>query len=176
MNLATARSARRAKEVGLRKVVGASRGQLIAQFIGESMLIAFLSLVLAIGVVALALPAFDQVAGKALSLRLSGGSLWLMLVGIAGATGLVAGSYPALYLSGFRPVEVLKGRLGNLGGNLSFRNMLVVVQFVVSIVLLIGTSVVYSQLRFIRDRNPGFAKANLIYMPVKGQLGRRWKR
>jgi ABC-type antimicrobial peptide transport system permease subunit len=170
MNLATARSARRAKEVGLRKVVGASRGQLIAQFIGESMLIAFLSLVLAIGVVALVLPAFDQVAGKALSLRLSGGSLWLMLVGIAGATGLVAGSYPALYLSGFRPVEVLKGRLGNLGGNLSFRYMLVVVQFVVSIVLLIGTSVVYSQLRFIRDRNPGFAKANLIYMPVKGQL------
>jgi len=170
MNLATARSARRAKEVGLRKVVGALRGQLIAQFIGESMLITFLSLVLAVGVVALALPAFDHVAGKALSLRLSDGRLWLMLLGIAAATGLVAGSYPALYLSGFRPVEVLKGRLGNLGGNLNFRNMLVIVQFVVSIVLLIGTSVVYSQLRFIRDRNPGFTKANLIYMPMRGEL------
>jgi putative ABC transport system permease protein len=170
MNLATARSAQRAKEVGLRKVVGALRGQLIAQFIGESMLIAFLSLVLAIGVVALALPAFDHVAGKALSLRLSDGSLWLMLVGIAAATGLLAGSYPALYLSGFRPVAVLKNSLRGLGGNLAFRNGLVIVQFVVSIVLLIGTFVVYSQLRFIRDRNPGFTKANLIYMPVKGQL------
>jgi ABC-type antimicrobial peptide transport system permease subunit len=170
MNLATARSARRAKEVGLRKVVGALRGQLIAQFIGESMLIAFLSLVLAIGVVAVVLPAFDHLAGKALSLRLSDGSLWLMLVGIAAATGLLAGSYPALYLSGFRPVAVLKGTLTALGGNLAFRNGLVIVQFVVSIVLLIGTFVVYSQLRFIRDRNPGFTKANLIYMPVKGQL------
>jgi ABC-type antimicrobial peptide transport system permease subunit len=170
MNLATARSARRAKEVGLRKVVGALRGQLIAQFIGESMLIAFLSLVLAIGVVALVLPAFDHLAGKALTLRLSDGGLWLMLLGIAAATGLLAGSYPALYLSGFRPVAVLKGSLRALGGNLAFRNGLVVVQFVVSIVLLIGTFVVYSQLRFIRDRNPGFAKANLIYMPIKGQL------
>ena len=173
MNLATARSARRAKEVGLRKVVGALRGQLIAQFIGESMLVVFLSLALAIGIVALVLPAFDQVAGKALSLRLSDGRLWVMLLGIAVATGLVAGSYPALYLSGFRPVAVLKGSLQSLGGNPAFRNGLVIVQFVVSIVLLIGTFVVYSQLRFIRDRNPGFTKANLIYMPMKGQLQAR---
>jgi ABC-type antimicrobial peptide transport system permease subunit len=171
MNLATARSARRATEVGLRKVVGARRGQLIAQFIGESMLIAFLALALAIGVVSVVLPAFDDLAGKALTLRLSDGGLWLMLLGIAAATGLLAGSYPALYLSGFRPVAVLKGSLQGLGGNLAFRNGLVIVQFVVSIVLLIGTFVVYSQLRFIRDRNPGFAKANLIYMPIKGQLG-----
>ena len=189
MNLATARSARRAKEVGLRKVVGALRGQLIGQFIGESMLIAFFALVLAIGMVALVLPAFDRLAGKALTLQLSDGSLWLMLLGIAAATGLLAGSYPALYLSGFRPVAVLKGNRGyegsergrawrsspaevlrSLGGNLAFRNGLVIVQFVVSIVLLIGTFVVYSQLRFIRDRNPGFTKANLIYMPLKGQL------
>ncbi len=170
MNLATARSARRAKEVGLRKVVGALRGQLIGQFIGESMLIAFVALVLAVGIVALVLPAFDHLAGRALSLRLSDGGLWLMLLGIAAATGLLAGSYPALYLSGFRPVAVLKGSLRALGGNLAFRNVLVIVQFVVSIVLLIGTFVVYSQLRFIRDRNPGFTKANLLYMPLKGKL------
>jgi putative ABC transport system permease protein len=170
MNLATARSARRAKEVGLRKVVGALRGQLIGQFIGESMLITFLSLVLAVGIVALVLPGFDQLAGKALRLRLSDGRLWLMLLGIAATTGLLAGSYPALYLSGFRPAAVLKGSLRALGGNLAFRNGLVIVQFVVSIVLLIGTFVVYSQLRFIRDRNPGFTKSNLLYMPMTGQL------
>jgi putative ABC transport system permease protein len=189
MNLATARSAQRAKEVGLRKVVGALRGQLIGQFIGESMLIAFLALVLAIGIVALLLPAFDQLAGKELTLRFSDGGLWLMLVGIATATGLLAGSYPALYLSGFRPVAVLKGNrvyegYGRgrawrsssaevhraLGGNLAFRNGLVILQFVVSIVLLIGTMVVYSQLRFIHDRNPGFTKDNLLYMPIKGAL------
>ena len=175
MNLATARSARRAKEVGLRKVVGALRGQLIGQFIGESMLIAFVALVLAIGIVVMALPAFGQLAGKALGLRLADSALWLMLLGTAAATGLLAGSYPALYLSGFRPVAVLKGTGGSealrsLGGSLAFRNVLVIVQFVVSIVLLIGTFVVYSQLRFIRDRNPGFTKANLLYMPMKGQL------
>lgn len=170
MNLATARSSRRAKEVGLRKVVGALRGQLIGQFIGELMLITFLSLVLAVGIVALVLPGFDQLAGKALRLRLSDGRLWLMLLGIAATTGLLAGSYPALYLSGFRPAAVLKGSLRALGGNLAFRNGLVIVQFVVSIVLLIGTFVVYSQLHFIRDRNPGFAKANLLYMSMKGKM------
>lgn len=174
MNLATARSARRAKEVGLRKVVGAARWQLIGQFLGESMGICFIALVLAIGVVTVVVPAFGHLAGKPLALRMSDGSLWMVLAGIAAATGLLAGSYPALYLSGFRPVAVLKGNLQSLGGNLALRNGLVVVQFVVSIVLLIGTFVVYSQLKFIRDRNPGFAKDNLIYSRLKGELWPKW--
>jgi len=112
MNLATARSARRAKEVGLRKVVGAVRGQLIGQFLGESLLISFLALVLAIVIVSLSLPAFNILAEKDLHLHVADGTFWLSLIGIAALTGLLAGSYPALYLSGFQPVKVLKGTEG----------------------------------------------------------------
>ena len=170
MNLATARSARRAKEVGLRKVVGAVRGQLIGQFLGESLLISFLALVLAIVIVSLSLPAFNILAEKDLHLHFSDGTFWLSLMGIAALTGLLAGSYPALYLSGFQPVKVLKGRLKSVGGNLAFRNGLVITQFVLSIVLLTGTVVVYNQLKFIQHRNPGFTKANLLYMPMTGEI------
>ncbi len=170
MNLATARSARRAKEVGLRKVVGAVRGQLIGQFLGESLLISFLALVLAIVIVSLSLPAFNILAEKDLHLHFSDGTFWLSLIGIAALTGLLAGSYPALYLSGFQPVRVLKGRLKSMGGNLAFRNGLVITQFVLSIVLLTGTVVVYNQLKFIQHRNPGFTKANLLYMPMTGEI------
>jgi len=170
MNLATARSARRAKEVGLRKVVGASRGQIIRQFLGEAMLISFLALLLAIVLVWTLLPLFNQLAQKELTLRMGDGRLLLTLAGISLLTGLVAGSYPALFLSGFQPVKVLKGNLRSLSGNLVFRNALVITQFVVSIVLLAGTIVVYRQLKFIQDRNMGFSKANLLYMPMKGEI------
>jgi predicted permease len=174
MNLATARSARRAKEVGLRKVVGAQRGQLIGQFLGESMLISLLALLLAIGLVWLSLPGFNLLAQKKLAIHLLDGKVLLMLLGIALATGLVAGSYPAFFLSGFQPVKVLKGSLRSLAGNMLFRNGLVVVQFVVSIVLLVGTVVVYNQLHYIRNRNMGFDKANLLYMPMTGDLWQKF--
>jgi putative ABC transport system permease protein len=170
MNLSTARSARRAKEVGLRKVVGAVRGQLIAQFLGESLLISFLALLLAVLIVGLTLPAFNTLAEKVLQLHFSDGKFWLSLIGIAGLTGLFAGSYPALYLSGFQPVKVLKGPLRSMSGNLAFRNGLVIIQFVLSIVLLTGTVAVYKQLKFIQHRSPGFTKANLLYMPITGEL------
>ena len=170
MNLATARSARRAKEVGLRKVVGAVRGQLAGQFLGETMLIALIALVVAIGLVGMALPGFNLLAGKELALDWGNGKMWCGLVGIALVTGLLAGSYPAVYLSGFQPVKVLKGSLRSLGGNKIFRDVLVVGQFGVSIVLLIGTVVIYRQLRFIQERNPGFVKSNLLYMPLSGDL------
>jgi putative ABC transport system permease protein len=170
MNLATARSARRAKEVGLRKVVGAVRGQIIRQFLGEALLISFFALLLAIALVGLSLPLFNHLANKDLSLHLWDGKLLLTLVSISILTGLVAGSYPALFLSGFQPVKVLKGNLRTLGGNLLFRNGLVITQFVVSIVLLAGTIVVYRQLEFIRSRNMGFEKENLLYMPMKGEI------
>ncbi len=170
MNLATARSARRAKEVGLRKVVGAVRRQLMIQFLGESLLISFFSLLAAIVIVYLALPIFNELAGKQLTLSLWNGGLLAALLGICIAVGLVAGSYPAVFLSGFQPVKVLKGNLGGLGGNRVFRNVLVVVQFVVSIVLLIGTIVIYKQLNYIRNRNMGYEKENLLYMGMRGNV------
>ena len=171
MNLATARSARRAKEVGLRKVVGAGRMQLIGQFLGESLFISFIALVIAVGIVYLLLPVFNDLAGKELSIQLLNGKLIALLLGIALFTGLVSGSYPALFLSGFRPVETLKGNMKTMGGNLYFRNGLVVMQFVVSIVLLSGTALVYRQLNFIRNRDIGYNKSNLLYMPMTGEMG-----
>ncbi|HTR31622.1 MAG TPA: ABC transporter permease [Puia sp.] len=170
MNLATARSARRAKEVGLRKVVGAVRGQLAVQFLGETMLVALIALALGVLLVWVALPGFNLLAEKELALDWSNSRMWLGLIGIAVVTGLLAGSYPALYLSGFQPVKVLKESLKSVGGNLVFRNVLVVTQFVVSIVLLIGTVVIYRQLQFIQHRNPGYTKANLMYMRMTGEL------
>lgn len=170
MNLATARSERRAKEVGLRKVVGANRYQLIFQFLGESLIFSFLSLIIAIGIVFLLLPIFKLLTEKSLSIHLLDGKLLLSLIGIAVLTGLLSGSYPALFLSGFAPVKVLKGKLRVAGGNLLFRNALVVTQFVVAIVLLVGTAVVYKQLDFIKKRNLGFDKSNLLYLPMNGEL------
>lgn len=171
MNLATARSARRAKEVGLRKAIGAVRVQLVRQFLAESLLISFFSLMVAIVMVWCTLPLFNFLAQKNLSLQLLDGKLVLTLLGIALATGVVSGSYPALFLSGFQPVKVLKGNLTTSGGNLFFRNGLVVTQFVVSIVLLIGTVVVYQQLQYIKSRNMGFEKENLLYIPMNGAIG-----
>ena len=173
MNLATARSERRAKEVGLRKVVGANRYQLIFQFLGESLIFSFVSLVIAIGIVYLLLPVFKMLTEKTLAIDLLNGKLLLSLIGIAVLTGLLSGSYPALFLSGFAPVKVLKGKLRVAGGNLLFRNALVVTQFVVAIVLLVGTAVVYKQLDFIKKRNLGFDKSNLLYLPMTGELGEK---
>jgi putative ABC transport system permease protein len=171
MNLATARSARRAKEVGLRKVVGAGRMQLIGQFLGESLFISFIALFIAVIIVYLLLPVFNNLAGKQLSIQLLDGKLIALLLGIAVFTGLISGSYPALFLSGFKPVEVLKGNRRVMGGNLNFRNGLVVVQFVVSIVLLAGTAIVYRQLNYVRNRDIGYNKSNLLYMPMTGEMG-----
>ena len=171
MNLATARSARRAKEVGIRKVIGARRGQLIGQFLSESLLITFVALVLGIIFVATALPVFNTVVGKQLSIDLSSGWLFAGLLSVFLLTSLVSGSYPAFFLSSFRPIKALKAKVVRAGvGSLFFRNGLVVFQFVVSIVLIVGTTVVYRQLHFIRDRDLGYDKTNLLYIPLKGEL------
>nr|WP_295922203.1 ABC transporter permease [uncultured Dyadobacter sp.] len=170
MNLATARSERRAKEVGLRKVVGAGRYQLVMQFLGESLIFSFLSLLVAIGIVYLVLPVFQMLTEKTLTIHLLDTKMLISLVAIAMLTGLFSGSYPALFLSGFAPVKVLKGKMRVAGGNLIFRNGLVVTQFVVAIVLLVGTAVVYKQLHFIQSRNLGFDKSNLLYVPMTGEI------
>jgi predicted permease len=170
MNLATARSERRAKEVGLRKVVGADRKQLIGQFLGESLLVSLLALIIAIGLVYLLLPAFNEISGKQIHFNILEGKWMAAVAGIAIVTGILSGSYPALFLSGFQPVKVLKGSKIITGGNKLFRNGLVVTQFAVSIILLAGTVVVYQQLKFIRDMNLGFDKSNLVYTNMKGEM------
>lgn len=171
MNLATARSARRAKEVGLRKVVGARRGQLIAQFLGESILISLIAFATAISLVWMALPYFNDLAGKNLTLTITDGKF----IGVALLTGLISGSYPALFLSGFQPGKVLKGQWRGLGGNKAFRNALVVVQFVISIVLLIGTALIYAQLRYIQNKDLGYDKENLLYLELHGKMAAELK-
>ena len=172
MSLATARSAHRAREVGLRKVIGARRMQLIGQFLGESVLICFLALVLGVVLVALVLPLFNQVLGKTLILSVTDGWLFPGLLLVFLLTSLLSGSYPAFFLSAFRPIKVLKSGVSRSGrGSRLFRNGLVVFQFAVSIVLIIGTAVVYSQLHFIQNRDLGYDKENLLYLPLKGDIG-----
>jgi putative ABC transport system permease protein len=174
MNLATARSARRAKEVGLRKVAGAVRFQLIRQFLAESSIIAVMALVFGLVIVAVVLPSFNNLTGKELSfnvlnVKLVGGILAVTLI-----TGLLAGSYPALFLSGFVPVKVLKGNLKAGAGNSIFRNTMVIIQFAVSITLIVGTAVIYQQLHFIRDRNLGYDKENLVYVNMTGEMWNKY--
>jgi len=175
MNLSTARSARRAKEVGLRKVAGAVRFQLIRQFLAESSVIAILAFILAILIVIAALPAFNDLAGKNLTISLSDGKLLFGLIAITIITGLLAGSYPALFLSGFLPVKVLKGNLKSGSGSTLFRNSMVILQFAVSISLIIGTTVIYNQLQFIKNHNLGYDKENLLYVPMTGELWSKYQ-
>ncbi|MHA4811198.1 ABC transporter permease [Flavitalea flava] len=162
MNLSTARSERRAKEVGIRKAIGSLRRQLIGQFISESLAVAFLSLVLALVLVKLSLPFFNGLADKQMSLPWSNIYFWEVLLAFTFLTGLVAGSYPAFYLSGFQPIKVLKGtfRVGRLAA--VPRKVLVVVQFTVSVTLIIGTIIVFRQIRYAKDRPVGYDREGLI--------------
>ncbi len=173
MNLSTARSAKRSKEVGVRKAIGAHRSQLIGQFLSESILLSVLSLIIAIGLVFIALPYFNGISGKVLSIDITKSDFWLSTMGIVLVTGVVSGCYPALYLSGFNPVKVLKGSLKTTSSNLFLRNGLVTMQFVISTVLIVGTGVVYNQLNFIKDKNLGFDKSNMIIVPLRGDIGKK---
>ncbi|MGB3781028.1 MAG: ABC transporter permease [Tunicatimonas sp.] len=168
MNLSTAKASRRVKEVGIKKAVGASRATLITQYLSESFLMAFLSLLTAIVLVGLLLPQFNSITGKQLSLEFTA-PLALSFLGITLLTGLLAGSYPALYLSGFNPVAVLKGRLNSSGGELWARKGLVVFQFALSVILIVSVWVVYRQIEFVQNRSLGFEKEHLISVPLEGR-------
>ncbi|HVU58192.1 MAG TPA: ABC transporter permease [Puia sp.] len=170
MNLATARSVRRAKEVGLRKVVGSTRAHLIGQFFGESLLFALLAMTVSMLLLALLLPAFNTFTGKHIILPWTQPAFWLGLVGIALATGVVAGSYPALYLSSLQPIRTLKGIFRFTRGAIWFRKGLTIFQFVLSIVLLIATIVIVRQTRYVQNTNLGYDRDNLIYIRIEGQL------
>jgi putative ABC transport system permease protein len=174
MNLATARSVKRAREVGVRKVVGAERSSLIGQFMGEALLLTTLSLGLALGLVILTLPVFNQLTGKHLTLPLNQPVFWAVLSGLLVGTGGLAGSYPALFLSSLHPVRVLKGALRFGAGAQLFRRGLVVFQFVLSMLLIIGTGVIYQQLQYIQTKNLGYDRANLIRIPSEGEISQKF--
>jgi len=170
MNLTTARSVKRAKEISVRKVVGAMPSSLMRQFIGEALLVAFISVTVAVGIIILVLPQFNQLTGKHITLPFSNASFWISITALFLITGFISGSYPALYLSSFNPVRVLKGTL-RIGKNaLWFRKGLVVFQFMLSSVLIIGTIVVSQQVNYIRSVNLGYNRDNLIYIPLEGDL------
>ena len=162
MNLSTARSEKRAKEVGIRKTIGSLRSQLIKQFLTESVLISLLALVVAIILVIILLPFFNGLSDKQISFPFRNISFWTILLAFTFFTGIIAGSYPAFYLSGFKPIKVLKGtfRAGRFAA--LPRKVLVVVQFTISIALIIGTIIVYKQVQFAKSRPVGYTREGLI--------------
>ncbi|SEJ04679.1 duplicated orphan permease [Dyadobacter sp. SG02] len=170
MNLATARSSRRAKEVGVRKVVGAMRSMLAGQFMGEALLIAGLSAILAVLLVALLLPAFNSLTSKQMALPYSEPKFWGIIGGLLVATGLLAGSYPALFLSSLNPVRILKGALKFDSSSVWVRQGLVVFQFALSVILIVGMIIIYRQVGFVQTKNLGFDRENLVYFPIEGEL------
>ncbi len=178
MILATARSTRRAREVGVRKVLGAFRPQLITQFVCESTLLSIIALSLSLGMVDLLLPFFNNLAGKALSMGyFSNAFTWIVIIGITLLVGLLAGGYPSFFLSAFQPVKVLSGasKPGSRGQP-RLRKALVVFQFAISIALIVGTAIISNQLNFIQNKKLGFDKEQLVVMPIKsGSMRQRYE-
>jgi len=172
MNLSTARASKKSKEVGIKKSVGADRQSLIVQYMSESLITSILALILSIGIVYFILPAFNGVTEKKIVLNLSDPVLILWLIGVAVGTGLIAGSYPALYLSGFKPAAVLKGEVKGSLGELWARKGLVVFQFFLSVILIVSVIVVYKQIEFVQTQNLGYDKEHLIMFPREGKM---WK-
>ena len=170
MNLATARSLKRAREIGVRKVVGAGKRQLIAQFMGESLFVSFLAICLSLLIVALLIPSFNALTDKKLELDFSNPFFLLLLLGLTLVTGIISGSYPSLFMSSLKPIIVLKGILKFNTGATLFRKGLVVFQFALSIVLILGMIVIYRQIDYIHNKNLGFAKEDLLYIPLEGAL------
>jgi len=170
MNLTTARSVKRAREIGVRKVVGAVRSVLIKQFIGESILVTSLAVIVALVLLTLLLPVFNQITHKEIELPFYQPLFWLKLTGITLITGLISGSYPALFLSSFNPVKVLKGALKLDSGTTMFRKGLVIFQFALSVILITATIIVSRQMSYIQSKNLGYDRENLIYIPMSGEL------
>ena len=176
MNLSTAQSARRTREIGLRKVAGANRRNIIRQFLGESLLIVFVSLAIAMILVELLLPGYNNLIGKQLEVNYQSPGLYIALITLVLVCGLLAGSYPAFYLSSLKPVDIMKGIINKNPGNARFRRVLVIFQFSLSILLIICTLIVVKQLNYLQNKNLGFNKDNIGYFmfpirPGDPQLG-----
>jgi ABC-type antimicrobial peptide transport system permease subunit len=174
MNLATARSSKRAKEVGIRKVVGAKRSSLIGQFIGEAVLFTFISVIISLILTSLLLSAFNNLTGKHLALPIHQPFFYAAIASLLLITGLVAGSYPAFFLSSLNPVRVLKGKLQFGRASAFFRKGLVVFQFALSIILIIATIVIFEQMKYVQNKNLGYNRENLVYIPIEGNLVKKY--
>jgi len=174
MNLSTARSEKRAKEVGVRKVVGAQKKSLIAQFLGESILLALIAGVFALLIIQFALPAFNKLVDKKLAIDYGNPLFWLAGLSFVVITGILAGSYPAAYLSSFKPVSVLKGSLKAANALVTPRKVLVIAQFTFAIILIIATIIVRQQIQKAQDRQSGYAKDNLIYHFTEGESAKNY--
>ena len=174
MNLSTARSEKRAKEVGIRKVAGAGRGSLISQFMAESFLTVVISGVLSLALVQGVLPAFSRLVGMTLALPYAEPGFWLAVAGFLILTSLLAGSYPAFYLSAFNPVGIFRKQFRKTRAALSPRKVLVVLQFTFAIVLIISTLIVRDQLRYAEDRDTGYSRNNLVYLDFEGDIEKNY--
>ncbi len=169
MNLSTARATRRLKEIGVKKSLGATRGSLISQYISESTLLAFLSCVAALGIVFFALPQFNLITSKELSVSFDAVTIGFLLLTIVG-TGLLAGSYPALYLSSLKPILIIKGTLKSSWGEIWVRKGLVVVQFALSVILIVSVWVVYQQIQYTQDKHLGYDRDNVLLIEKEGKM------
>ena len=170
MNLSTAQSERRAKEVGIRKVVGAKKRTLISQFLSESILLATISGILALVIVVLLISPYSELVGRKLNLPVSNVYFWLSFIGFILLTGILAGSYPAFFLSSFQPIKVLKGKFVQLQQKVTPRKILVVTQFAIAIIMIISTLVIRKQIDHAQNRDAGFEKENLIYIAENGDI------
>jgi putative ABC transport system permease protein len=175
MNLTTARSVKRSKEIGIRKVAGAVRFVLVKQFIGEAVMLTFFAVIVSFLLITLLLPAFNILTGKEIQLPVNQPTFWLSVVGLTLATGFVSGSYPALFLSGFQPIKVLKGGMKFSSGATLFRKGLVVFQFILSIILIIGTIIVSKQIDYVQQVNLGYERENLVFIPLDGDLTGKYR-
>jgi putative ABC transport system permease protein len=171
MNLSTAQSARRAKEISMRKIVGANKRKIIVQFLGESLLIVFVAHIIAMIIVELLLPGFNNLTGKQLDINYQSGGLYIGLISVVLFCSLVAGSYPAFYLSSLKPLDIVKGIINKNPGNPQFRRVLVIFQFSLSILLIICTVVVGKQLKYMQNVNLGFNKDNIGYFMFPARTG-----
>lgn len=176
MNLATARSATRAKEIGIRKVAGAQQGELMGQFLSESLLMTLLAMALGVGLTWLALPILEGLTGKDLTIQsILNGRFAALAIGVTALVGLLSGIYPAVFMSSFQPITVLKGVFKIGGGNVSLRKVLVVGQFCISIILISCTGIVFQQLKYMQNKSLGFDKEHVITLPYYQTLGNRWE-
>ena len=170
MNLSTAKSERRAKEVGVRKVIGANKQSLIFQFLTESVLISFFAVVLTVIIMVITLPYFNELVSKNLSLSFLSLNSWLFLFGFALCTGILAGAYPAFFLSAFKPIQTLKGKFKGSTKGMSMRSILVVIQFSLAIILIIATIIVSKQINHTKDRDRGYQENGLVYTEMEGDI------